>query len=722
MKKQVSTITLALALIATATGFSQKQQIMPCGTYEAMEQHFAQNPEARKNYEAAQKQLEESRLALENSAARPAAFEYTIPVVFHVLHQGGPENISDAACFAALDQINKDYARLSPDTNLIFTPFKTKYVPSDIKFMPAKKDPQGNCINGVVHHYDVKTNWSQTSANASSTYWTYTWDPTRYLNIYIVGNIVPQGTVTGGGIIVGYTYIPGTWPTGNAHDAIVYRYSFLSTGFPNPDSRSLSHEIGHWLSLPHTFGNTNNPGLVCGDDGILDTPPTKGNFANCPSASTNTNYTCASPNPGNANDYFQNVNNIMDYASCPRNFTQGQTTAMRNTLAGTVSNRQNLWSNTNLIVTDVNSAGSCAPIADFLSTNGSYTVCAGNSLNLKDFSYNGVITSYAWAADNNATVASPSSSQTTISFQLVGVSNVSLTVTNSQGSSTKVRTVYVLDGTASITGPSFESFESGLPPFWSIGDENNDTKTWINTSSAAYDLSYSYYIDGQQQPPSTADYLQMPMLDVKNNQGNVLQFAYAYRRHLSSQNDVLNIQASRDCGGTWDNIVVLAASVMAQNSGGVSTDPFFPNTAQEWKTYIISDHPKWLNYLNSSSVLIRFEFVEGTNGYGNNLFIDAVNFYSPTGVNELTREMEFGLYPNPTNGETSVHFNLSNSASIKISVKDLLGREVIQVADKNFAAGEQTIAINSNNQLQPGAYFVNVTVNGATMSRKMIVK
>lgn len=722
MKKNVSTISLALALIASAAGFSQTKTIIPCATDEAMELHFSQNPEARKSYEAAQRQLDESRLAIESGAARPSAVEYTIPVVFHVLHQGGPENISDAACLAALTQINKDYARQSQDTAGIFTPFKNLYIPSDIKLMPAQKDPQGNCINGVVHHFDVKTNWDQGQAQSNSLYWSYTWDPTRYLNIYIVANIAPQGTVTGGGIIVGYTYIPGTWPTGNSHDAIVYRYNFLGTGFPDPQCRSLSHEMGHWFSLKHTFGNTNNPGVVCGDDGILDTPPTKGNFGTCPASSTNTAYTCTSPNPSNSNNYYQNVNNIMDYSGCPLNFTQGQTTAMRNTLANTVANRANLWSPSNLVFTGINNNTPCAPIADFLSTTNSYSVCAGGNLNLKDFSYNAVITNYSWAADNGAVITAPTASQTIINFPVVGVTNVSLTVSNLQGSSTKVRTVYVVDGSPAVTGPDFESFENGLPPYWEVGNTENDASTWEITSNASYDQSYSYYIDGSTRPAGTTDYLQTPIMDIKNNVGNIYQFAYAYRRMNSTQSDVLKIQASRDCGGTWGDILILSANVMSQNSGGTSTDPFIPNSPSEWKTYIISDHPLWLNYINSSSVMVRFTFVEGSIGYGNNIYVDAINFWSPNGVNELTRSIEFGLYPNPTDGDAVVHFNTSNSAKVAITVKDMLGRDVLKVADKTYDAGEQNININAASQLQSGIYLVNMNINGAVISRKLIVK
>jgi hypothetical protein len=720
MKKQVSKITFALACLSALAGHSQNTAY-PCGTYEAMQAQFKADPSARARFEASQAYLRQLSESNASSQAKPQpTIVYTVPVVFHVLHQGGPENVPDATIISALQQINNDYARNSPDTNQIFKPFKNLYIDSEIRFMLAKKDPQGNCINGIVRHVDPKTNWDQTAAQQSF-YWTHTWDPTKYLNIYLVANIAPQGTVTGGGIIIGYTHIPGQWPTGNPHDAIVYRYSALGSSFPNPACRDLAHEMGHWFSLPHTFGNTNNPGVVCGDDGITDTPPTKGNFSNCPASTTNTAFTCTSPNPTNSANYYQNVENIMDYSSCPKNFTAGQTNNMRTLLASNIAGRQNLWSSQNLAFTDVNGVIPCAPAADFLSNNLSYTVCAGGSLSFKDASSNGPFTSYQWSGDLSAVVAAPASSQTSIMFPNIGVCNVSLTVSNAQGSGTQVRQVYVLDGTPGITGPHFESFESpGLPPNWSIVDVDNDNLTWVQTGAAAYDGSYSYYIEGSTQPPNTSDYLVMPIMDVKNNPGNNFEFAYAYRQQASGHNDFLKIQGSRDCGGTWQDIVSLSAAVMQASSGGVDTTPFIP-AKNEWKIYPISSHPNWINYLNSSSVMVRFNFQEGTNGYGNNIYVDAAAFFSPNGINELTRSMAFSLYPNPANEATNIHFNLSDGAKVKISVMDILGREVMKVADRDFAAGEQNIQINVNNTLPDGAYFVNMSVNGATMSTKLIV-
>src|SRR5690606_11678263 len=94
--------------------------------------------------------------------------------------------------------------------------------------------------------------------------------------------------------------------------------------------------------------------------------------------------------------------------------------------------------------TDVNSTTACAPKAEFYPTTMSFTVCKGGSLNTKDFSYNGTISSYQWAADNSAIVASPNASITSINFPLVGISNVTLTASNSQGSGVTVKAVTVV--------------------------------------------------------------------------------------------------------------------------------------------------------------------------------------------------------------------------------------------------------------------------------------
>lgn len=732
MKKNASTLVLLLSFLPLAF-MAQETKRIPCYTDEAMEQYFASNPEARTSYQKHLNEVNATQLILEqqqaNAKSASSAPEYTVPVVFHILYDCENPNlgVTDNVCIAALNQVNSDFSRNGADTNLIFAPFKSLYINSDIKFMLAKKDPQGNCINGIVRHYDTKTIWSQGSANGNSAYWTYTWDPTKYLNIYVVTSIVPQGTVTGNGVIVGYTFRPGTWATGNTRDAIVYDGDYLSGSQSGiADARSLSHEIGHWLDLAHTFGSTNNPGVVCGSttggDGISDTPDTKGNFSNCPASSTNTAYTCTSPNPSNANNYYQNVNNFMDYSSCSRNFTAGQTLRMRTTLGNTTNGRNNLSSLSNLAFTGVDGSGVCAPKADFASTNCAYTVCAGSSLSFKDLSFNGTVSSYAWSANNGGVVANASASITSIMFPNVGTSFVTLMVTNGQGSSSKSLSVTVVDGVSGIIGPYSESFEiPGIPTDWQVFNTDNDAVTWTQTELAAFDLFASFWLHNYNTSLNKTDILQMPTLDLLNNQGKILEFAYAYRQRASNQNDEFRVQASKDCGGTWTDIWYPNIASLANGSGGVSSDEFIP-FPEEWKVYQLNSSPYWFNFTNSSSVIIRFVFKSGSTGYANNMFIDAARFYDATGVNELSNQLRFNLRPNPSNGATNVNFNLNDAASIKISVMDIMGREVISPVNSNYAAGEHSVLINESNTLSNGVYFVNLYHNGAVISSKLIIQ
>jgi hypothetical protein len=710
MKKQLSTLTLGLALLASLSGFAQEGVKYPCYTDEATKQYFELNPSAKTSFEATRIKWQEDIQKNNDVRGKSAsASVYTVPVVFHVLHAGGVENINDATIMGALDYVNKDYERTNTDANTVAAPFQSLYINSDIKFMLAKKDPNGNCTSGIVRHVDpVKMTWSQASANSAS-YWSYTWDPTKYLNVYVVASIVSQGTVAGGGIIVGYTYIPGTHSTGAANDAIVFNGSFLLT-----DPRSLSHEIGHWLSLQHTWGMTNAPGVSCGDDLISDTPQTKGNLFNCPSSLS-----------GNACDVTgtDNVENIMNYASCPKNFTTGQTNAMRTTLASGPVGRPNLSSPGNLTATGIGNTSPCAPIADFLSVTNKYLVCSGGALTMKDASYNGTVTSWAWSGTNGAILATPTASSTGVTFPTPGTSVITLTVTNGQGSSVVSRTVTVQNGVAVINQNYVESFEAaGLPASWSVTNPNAGSVTWDQTTLGASEGASSYYIEGLINPLNQIDYLNMPVLNATDPNDTIFTFKFAYQRYNATNSDKFEVQASTDCGGTWQTIVSLTAAQMANLSAGINSNPYVPNAA-DWVRINIYNYPNWGNIQGNAQVLVRFMFQEGNVGFGNRFYLDEINFLTtPVGINELAKSIHFVMYPNPTSAETVIKYNLTEAANVKMSVTDILGKEVLPATNISYAPGEQVISINKNNTLSKGVYFVNLNVNGAKMCKKLVIQ
>ena len=128
----------------------------------------------------------------------------------------------------------------------------------------------------------------------------------------------------------------------DAVDGVIALSTYVgSIGTSSPtNSRTLTHEIGHFFNLQHVWGNTNAPGVACGDDGVSDTPITKG-WDHCPSS----NYDVCN------NGVDENFQNYMEYSYCDVMFTQGQNTRMHAALNSTVQNRNNLWTTNNLIAT-----------------------------------------------------------------------------------------------------------------------------------------------------------------------------------------------------------------------------------------------------------------------------------------------------------------------------------------------------------------------------------
>ena len=206
MKKQLQKISLLATMLGAFGSFAQTNSgIQPCATFESMEMHFKGNPSAKSNYENVQRILDEQMKQYEQdklAGKMLAPPVYTIPVVFHVLHQGGAENISDAVIQQALAWVNKDYDRTNPDANTTAAPFNSSFINSEIVFKLATIDPNGNCTNGIVRRVDSRTMWDRNPPGAFGyLYNGITWNPTKYLNIIIVKDIVAAsgqvGTVVG---------------------------------------------------------------------------------------------------------------------------------------------------------------------------------------------------------------------------------------------------------------------------------------------------------------------------------------------------------------------------------------------------------------------------------------------------------------------------------------------------------------------------------------------
>lgn len=308
--KRIVLILLSVFALFTAA----KAQVIPCYTDEVAAQYAANDPSAKARFEEA-----EARIASYKPSMQKAGGIVYIPVVFHIIHNDGLENISQAQIMDQIRIINEDFRRK------VGTPgFSTEAVSADceIEFRLAQYDPSGNKSDGIVRVKSTSTNNATDAVKALSF-----WDSQRYLNVWVVNTIANQSTQAG--TILGYAQFPSDLSTRPTTDGVVIRsdqVGVIGRGQVSQGGRTLTHEIGHWLGLFHTFqggcvGGTSGNCSAQGDR-VCDTPPVSLASTGCNVGAN----TCNNDVP----DLPDMVRNYMDYSdgTCMNVFTVGQKTRM----------------------------------------------------------------------------------------------------------------------------------------------------------------------------------------------------------------------------------------------------------------------------------------------------------------------------------------------------------------------------------------------------------
>jgi hypothetical protein len=81
-------------------------------------------------------------------------------------------------------------------------------------------------------------------------------------------------------------------------------------------------------------------------------------------------------------------------------------------------------------------------------------------------------------------------------------------------------------------------------------------------------------------------------------------------------------------------------------------------------------------------------------------------------------------YPNPFNPTTTIRFELPVDAHTRIAIYDLLGREIVQLANKPLRAGYHQVVWQGRdtfgNAVPSGMYFYRMEANGFSRTRKMV--
>ncbi|MFA7360022.1 MAG: T9SS type A sorting domain-containing protein [Candidatus Kapaibacterium sp.] len=77
-------------------------------------------------------------------------------------------------------------------------------------------------------------------------------------------------------------------------------------------------------------------------------------------------------------------------------------------------------------------------------------------------------------------------------------------------------------------------------------------------------------------------------------------------------------------------------------------------------------------------------------------------------------------YPNPFNPSTKISYSISKAGFVKISLYNILGKEVMNMVSEQKQAGVYEYTLNSNN-LNTGVYYYKMDINGFTTTRKLLL-
>lgn len=681
MKKPILTLIISICVY---TSYAQKIT-EPCFFENYQHQHKSEIEKAEKIVSNAIRNTAEYK---NHSTAVKV-----IPVVVHVIHNSGTENISDAQIQTQITVLNEDFRKIagtSGDGNGVDT---------EIEFCLAKKTPDGKCSNGIVRIQSPLTNHLtyQRAQLKSLSYW----DNTRYLNMYIVK------TINGSSGILGYSSFPGGPPD---EDGIVVRHDYFGRIGTAATSlgRTTTHEIGHWFGLYHTFNGGCGLDTCADGDYVCDTPP-----------AMNPNFGCTSINscPNDFPDVNDQIQNYMDYSddACKSMLSAGQKARMH---ASLTTMRYDIWQQSNINATGCGSgyvSPACNVIADF--TSNAQNICIGNPVLFTNKTLNDPL-SFQWYFSGGI----PSTSillNPTINYNAIGVYDVKLVVTGSSGMDSVIQSNYINVTTPALgqSLPFFEGFEGSVFPQNGITIDNPDAGvTWErDTIAIEYAGSGAARINNLININyGQSDAMILPLFDFTTFTGiPYLNFKWAYAKSDVNYSDELIVLVSNDCGVNW--VQKFYKTGTAMTTGPTQTISYIPDTNTVWKTANIN----LSTYSTNSNVLIKI--VNVTDG-GNNLYIDNINLGNVfTGIeNQNATDHSLSIFPNPSSTSFTLEYLLSESDNISYEIIDITGREITSSASGKQSIGLYQVSV-STSEFSDGIYFLKMKIGAEIITRKLLI-
>ena len=681
------TFTLVLAVFTSVNCFSQERS---CGMVEHMNQQM-QDPDFAREYE---KNQEKFRDALEknlrtNGSVSNRLNPIIIPVAVHF--PSGQE--SDRVCLEALAQnqidiLNADYSATNSDANL-WNSASSNYPgvvhgAANIEFCIATlnhpTDFVGNPIDPdlVEGEPAVTIGYNFGNGGDSDSNWS------GYMN-FLVKN-------AGGGIL-GYSPLGGS--IGAGQSVVISPSAFgsgsgctgYSPGSPYNLGRTVTHELGHFYNLNHTWGPTN--GGCNQDDGIADTPNI-----------SQPNYGCSTPGSisGCVNGENALTMSYMDYGNdnCLYMFSEGQTNVVDSYISGVLQSQfkpNTVACNTgpDFILTATNGPINSCP------SLGEDAVFEFNFTALNGFNQNVTFSTTGQPAGSTITF-SPASMNASGTFTMTvsGIENTEIgtyeiDVLGSSSFFIEQTTEVVLNNNCTSLQctpfDSDENLELAIPDGTGPDEYGSSLQNTILISDLGVINSLTVNVD------ITHTYIQD--LQVALFHPDLETYAILWQRNCDDQ-DTFEITFD-DNGSEIDCTNLTTATFVPLQDLSIFNGM---DSAGEWVIFIRDGYNNDIGVLNDWSLEICSE--------------------QPLSTPELSTNLEqVSVYPNPNNGSFTVELQSITLNTVSIDIYDIRGRKIHKQAYTNNGNFKQVIELGN---IESGLYLMTVSDGQRKTTKRIIVK